>query len=137
MYRTELTVPADVIDENGHVNNVAFVQWMQDVATAHFDALGGREPMRAAGATWVARSHWVEYLGPAFAGDKLVILTWIATAKRVRSLRRYQFRRAEDDKLLVRGETDWVLITTATGRPCQIPDAMRQAFTLVPPEQEP
>jgi len=26
------TIPENVIDENGHVNNVAYVQWMQDAA---------------------------------------------------------------------------------------------------------
>ena len=28
------TVPADAIDENGHVNNVVYVQWMQKQARA-------------------------------------------------------------------------------------------------------
>ena len=29
------TVEATDIDEQGHVNNVAYVRWMQDVAVAH------------------------------------------------------------------------------------------------------
>ncbi len=31
IYAYEITVPASAIDENGHLNNVAYVQWMQDV----------------------------------------------------------------------------------------------------------
>jgi acyl-CoA thioester hydrolase len=62
LYQDAFTVPASAIDENGHANNVAFVQWMQDVAIRHFDAAGGRAAMQAAGGAWVVRSHHVEYL---------------------------------------------------------------------------
>ena len=60
----EFAVPEGAIDRNGHVNNVAFVQWMQDAATRHFDSGGVTETMRAAGGTWVARAHKIEYLQP-------------------------------------------------------------------------
>ena len=137
IHREEFIVPDSAIDGNGHVNNVAFVQWMQDAATRHF-ALGGCvEAMRAAGGTWVARSHHIEYLRPAFPGERLQILTWVADFSRVRTLRRYQFRRASDAQLLVRGETDWVFVNAQSGKPCSIPEAIRQAFVVIPPEQEP
>ena len=32
VYQFDLKVPAEVVDGNGHVNNVAYVQWMQDAA---------------------------------------------------------------------------------------------------------
>ena len=128
-------VPPGAIDANRHVNNVVFVQWMQDVATRHFEAMGGAEPMRRAGATWVVRSHTIEYLGPAFAGERLRVSTWVVNFSRVRSRRRYRFARLADGKLLVRGETDWVLVNAATGRPCSIPVEIQRAFVLV--EEEP
>lgn len=131
IFRDEFTVPPAAIDANGHVNNVVFVQWMQDVATRHFNSAGCAEAMRQAGATWVVHSHTVEYLAPAFAGDHLQVSTWVVNFSRVRSLRRYQFMRPSDAKLLVRGETDWVLVNAATGRPCSIPESIRRAFVLV------
>ena len=137
LYRDELTVPDGVIDENGHANNVAFVQWMQDVAIRHFDAVGGRAAMQAAGGAWVVYSHHVEYLLPAFAGDRVEILTWVANFNRALSLRRYRFLRASDGKLLVRGETLWVFVNAGTGRPLRVPDDLRQVFTLLPEEHEP
>ena len=36
----KLTIGADSIDLNGHVNNQEYVRWMQDVATAHSSAQG-------------------------------------------------------------------------------------------------
>ena len=137
IHREEFTVPDIAIDGNGHVNNVAFVQWMQDVATRHFELGGCVEVMRAAGGTWVARSHHIEYLRPAFAGERLQVLTWVANFSRVRSLRRYRFLNAADGKLLVRGQTDWVFINARTGRPASMPEEIRKAFPLVMADQEP
>ena len=71
VHRHEITAEADVVDENGHVNNVAYVRWMQDAATLHADSVGGTAATREAGATWVVRSHHVEYLLPAFEGDRI------------------------------------------------------------------
>lgn len=134
IHREEFVVPDSAIDRNGHVNNVAFVQWMQDVATRHFDSGGVNDAMAAVGGTWVARSHKIEYLGPAFAGERLQVLTWIVDFSRVRSLRRYKFLRASDGKLLVRGETDWVFVNAKGGRPCSIPEEIKRPFVTV--EQE-
>ena len=136
IYRSEFTVPQDAIDGNGHVNNVAYVQWMQDVAIAHFTATGGADLMHDLGGTWVARSHHIEYLAPAFAGDRIEASTWIATLRRVRSMRRYAFTRVSDGILLAKGETEWVYVDTETGRPGSIPEAIKRAFTLVPHGQE-
>ena len=136
IFREEFTVPAEAIDANGHVNNVVFVQWIQDVATRHFEQVGGGELMRRAGAIWVVRSHRVEYFSPAFANDRVQVMTSVASFSRVRSLRRYKFVRAGDGKLLVRGETDWVFVKADSGRPCSIPEAIEKAFVLVPGEVE-
>ena len=131
IYREEMVVPDEVIDGNGHVNNVAYVQWMQDVAVRHFAAVGGIELMHAVGGTWVARSHRIEYLRPGFSGDRIEVRTWIADCRRVRSLRRYEFVRLCDGALLARGETDWVFVNAESGRPRAIPAVIRQTFIVV------
>jgi len=136
IYRNTFTVPETAIDGNGHVNNVAYVQWMQDIAIAHFAATGGVDVMHDAGGTWVARSHHIEYLSPSFAGDVIEATTWIANLRRVRSLRRYAFTRVSDGKRLARGETDWVFVNVESGRPSSIPEAIELAFTLVPDDRD-
>lgn len=132
IYRYTFTVPAEALDPNGHVNNVQYVQWMQDVAVRHFSALGGMQPTQALGATWVVRSHNIEYLSPAFMGEQLEVRTWVADIRRVRSLRRYEFVRPADDKLLVRGVTEWVFVDAKTGRPLSIPDEVLRVFPMLP-----
>lgn len=139
VFRHRFTIPTDAIDGNGHVNNVAYVQWMQEAAIRHFDSLGGGPVMQRAGATWVVRSHRIEYLAPAFAAEEIEVLTWIAGVRRVRSLRRYEFVRPSDGRLLVRGETDWVFVDVRDGRPIAIPEYVLAVFPIVaddPKDQE-
>src|SRR5215212_1114432 len=129
----DLLVPPEAIDANGHANNVEFVRWMQDAAVHHADARGLSAATREAGATWVVRSHHVEYLRPAFAGDRLRVLTWVADFRRAFSTRRYRFTRPADGAVLARGETNWVFVDSNTGRPKSIPAELQGMFEL-PPE---
>ncbi len=138
IYSYRFTIPIDANDENGHVNNVAYVQWMQDVATMHSDAQGcTRELYQRLGSCWIARAHNIEYLRPAFAGDEIEIQTWVCNLKRARSLRRYRFLSAKDQSVLAQAETDWVYVDTDSGRPRKIDAEVSKAFILVPEEEEP
>ena len=134
IYSYEFTVPPDALDENGHVNNVRYVQWMQEAAVHHYESIGGIPLTQAIGATWVVRSHNIEYLRPAFAGDRIEVNTWVVNIRRVRSLRRYRFIRAADGKLLVKGETDWVFVDAKTGAPRLVPEQIVTLFQFLPDE---
>ena len=134
VYRFDITVPAEAVDENRHANNVAYVQWMQEAAIQHSAAAGCTKMTRALGAAWVVRTHRIEYLNPAFAGDALTVLTWVANFRKVRSLRRYKFIRAADQTILAQGETDWVFVDAGTGRPRAIPDEIKNAFGIAAEE---
>ncbi len=130
VYRYKFPVSDDSIDANGHVNNVMYVRWMQEAAVRHFEALGGTAYLQQLGATWVVRSHRIEYLAPAFASEEIQVSTWVANVRRVRSLRRYEFARAADDRLLVRGETEWVFVDAGDGRPILIPEQITRLFSM-------
>ncbi len=131
-FRHEFVVDRNAIDQNGHVNNVVYIQWMQDVAVLHSRMCGGTAAIERIGCSWVVRSHTIVYLRPAFAGDRLTAVTWIVDFRKVRSLRKYIFLRQDDGKVLARGETDWVFVKSDTGRPCAIPADVRQCFPLLP-----
>jgi acyl-CoA thioester hydrolase len=130
VHRYNLTVTEASVDRNRHVNNIAYVQWMQDGAIQHAELAGGTRLAEALGATWVVRTHRIEYFSPAFAGDEITVETWVADFRRVRSLRRYRIIRARDGVLLAEGETDWVFVDAKTRRPRRIPEEMVRAFGL-------
>lgn len=128
VYVHPVIVGASAIDANGHANNVEFVRWMQEAAVAHADAVGCTAATLAAGATWVVRSHQIEYARPAMEGDRIEVRTWVENVRRAFSLRKYEFVRPSDGVTLARGQTDWVFIDAATARPRTIPDAIAGMF---------
>lgn len=126
-----LSVPPSAIDALGHVNNQEYLRWMQEVAIAHSAARGWpMERYLAIGAGWVVRSHFIEYLRPAFAGDAVRVTTWVADVKRRSSTRKYRFTREADAQELVRAETLWVFVDIATGTPREIPEEMKTGFLI-------
>lgn len=127
VYSKLITIPKSAIDGNGHVNNVAYVQWMQDIAVEHYASIGGIQA-QGPDATWVIREHRIEYFLPAFEGEEMEIRTWVENVRRVRSLRKYEFVRKSDGRVLVRGETDWVFVDARTGMPRAVPPEVIKVF---------
>ena len=128
----QFKVSAEVVDTHRHVNNVAYVQWMQDAAIGHAEACGGARLAQELGGSWFVRMHRIEYLKPAFLNDELTVLTWVASWRKVRSLRRYRFIRSSDQAVLTEGETDWVFVDSATSRPKPITEDIVSAFGIAP-----
>jgi acyl-CoA thioester hydrolase len=81
-------------------------------------------------ATWVIREHKIEYFLPAFAGEEIEIKTWVENVRRVRSLRKCEFARKSDGRVLVQGETHWVFVDAKTGRPLPIPQEVSSVFAI-------
>ena len=127
------TVPQSVIDENGHVNNVAFVQWMQEAAIRHGASVDYIQPENTG---WFVREHRIEYFLPALFGEELEVRAWLSEIKRVRLHRRYEFIRTSDGKVVAKGETDWVYVDAKTGRPIAIPADIQVLFPIVPDQAD-
>jgi acyl-CoA thioester hydrolase len=110
---------------------------MLDAAGEHTAAQGWPLARYAeAGAGWVVRSHAIEYLRAAFAGETIALATWVAGLTRTRSTRKYAFYRPADDALLAQAQTLWVFVDFRTGRLTRIPDEVQAAFEVVPADAE-
>ena len=135
VYEHPHTVRPDEIDAQGHVGNVHYVNWMQAAAVAHSSAQGWTpERYQDAGAGWVVRSHFIEYLQPAYEGEQVIVRTWVADMKKVTSMRKYRILRPADGAVLARAETDWAFISRETGGPRRIPPELAQSFEVVSAE---
>jgi acyl-CoA thioester hydrolase len=106
------------IDELGHVNNTVWVQWIQDMATAHWDAAA--RPEDRAAFYWVVVRHEIDYRGNIGEGEAVTATTWIeGAAQGAKSLRRVEFVDAAG-KRLVSAATTWAMLDRATGRLARI-----------------
>jgi acyl-CoA thioester hydrolase len=132
VFALTFSIPEHAIDELGHVSNLKYLAWMQDIAIQHSAARGWPvERYLENGAVWVVRSHFITYFRPAFAGETITLRTWVAEFRQRSSSRRYLVRRTNDRHVLVEAETVWVYVDRQSGRPRKIPDELRAAFEVV------
>jgi acyl-CoA thioester hydrolase len=126
----------NVVDKHiyvmGHTNNVVYVSWLEDVAWGHSQALGlGWEKYSELNRAMVARRHEVDYLAATFAGDTLVMGTWITENDQKLSIaRRYQLIRPEDGVSALRGCTKWVCVAIDSGRPKRMPPEFIDGYAI-------
>lgn len=97
--------PAD-IDRQNHVNNTVYLRWVQEVATAHWEARVPAAARETIG--WVVLRHEIDYKTPACLGDEVVLRTWVGKATRITFERFTEMRRARDHALLSQARTIWV-----------------------------
>lgn len=118
-FEMTLLARAEHIDELGHVNNAVWVQWIQKVAVAHWNALA--KPEHQLAYHWVVVRHEIDYLHPGNPDERFKAVTWVGERpKGARFDRFVEFIRS-DGKVCVRARTQWAIIDEALGRPIRIP----------------
>ena len=66
------------IDANGHVNNVVYLAWAQDLAIAHWSSVAPAADQARWG--WVVLRHEVDYRRPLKLGEPATGRTWVDDA---------------------------------------------------------
>ncbi len=114
------------IDANGHVNNVVYLDWAQQLAIAHWDSRAP-EDERARWA-WIAIRHEVDYRRPLVLGETATGRTWVAEASEGPRFDRFVRIDGPDGQMCAQVRTVWVLIEQSSGRPRRVPDWMVRTF---------
>lgn len=106
------------IDELGHVNNVVYLRWVQEVATAHWNYAAPQHLKEIY--TWVVIRHEINYYYPAFLGDEIIGYTWVGEHQGAKFDRFVKLCRAGSEKVLAEAKTTWCLLDAKTMRPRRI-----------------
>ena len=117
--------PAD-IDENGHVNNVVYLRWAQDMGVAHWRSLA--PPEEQARWAWIALRHEIDYRRALMPGETGHGRTWVAETAQGPRFDRFHRIDAADGAMCAQVRSAWCLIEQATGRPRRVPDWMIALF---------
>ena len=113
-FARDFTAVPDDIDELGHVNNTVWLQWVQMLATAHWEAVATAEHREAF--LWVVTRHVIDYRGNVSAGETVTGETWVPDPPRgARFDRHFRFL-GGDGRMKVEGVTTWALLDRASGR---------------------
>ena len=119
VFTRAITALPEHIDELGHVNNAVWVQWIQDVAVAHWDAVADAAHKDAY--VWVIIRHEIDYLRAVTVGETVTGRTWVGEAPKGARFDRLMEFTGEDGKVRVRARTVWAILDKATGRPLRVP----------------
>ena len=126
VYEHPIIVHTEDIDAMNHVNNVVYVQWVQDAASAHWVRLAPPDVLSKY--NWVVLRHEIDYRNAALLNDHLVAKTWVEHYEGVKSTRIVKIYRPRDSKLLVEAKTLWCLLHASNNRPARVGDDIRTLF---------
>lgn len=119
------TVKASDLDVQGHVNNVTYLRWVQDVAVAHWLEVSGEEIRDKY--TWVVTRHEIDYKREAYEDDEIEARTWVGKRTKVTWDRHTEIRRGED--LIVEARTVWCLLDRDRMRPAKISEEIESLLS--------
>jgi acyl-CoA thioester hydrolase len=125
-FELSFTARSEHIDELGHVNNAVWVQWIQQVAVAHWDSVADAAHKDAY--VWVVVRHEIDYLRAALEGDRIIARTWVGDAPQGARFDRLMEFAGPDGKVCVRAKTQWAIIDKALGRPIRVPPEVIAPF---------
>lgn len=126
VFELAFTAQPEHIDELGHVNNAVWVQWIQEIAVAHWDTVTDDKHKQAY--FWVVVRHEIDYLRPAHDGDRIIGKTWVGDAPQGARFDRYVEFAGNDGRICVRAKTGWAIIDKAAGRPVRVPPEVVAPF---------
>ena len=129
-FEMHLAVQSGDIDILGHVNNIVYLRWVQDIAIAHWRARAPQEDQNAL--YWVVTRHEIDYKRSAMPGESILARTWIGKASRFAFERHTEILRAADGKLLVKALTLWCPMSRTTNKPVDVRPEVRALFAVGP-----
>jgi len=115
-HQINLKVQKQDIDALNHVNNVVYLQWVNDISEKHWSILSNREIDSKY--FWVAIRHEIDYVNQAVLDDDITVYTWIGETGGVKSIRNVHIYRGQI--FLAKARTTWCLVDMKTNKPTRI-----------------
>ena len=115
-YQDTFKVEKNAIDGLNHVNNVVYLQWVNDISEKHWNVLAGKEIKEKY--LWVVLRHELDYMNQAFLGDEITVITWVGESSGVKSIRYVHVYKGET--ILLKAKSTWCLLEVKTLRPTRI-----------------
>lgn len=113
-----LQVKAEDLDELNHVNNVRYIEWVNDVAKAHWSKLATLKMLDDY--FWVLINHNIAYKSQAILNDNILLKTFVKSSEGVTSTRIVEIYNNQAQKLLATSETKWCFMDAKTKKPTRI-----------------
>lgn len=128
IFTQRFPVDAADIDELGHVNNIVYLRYAQDIAIAHWRSRASEEMV--AGFVWVVMRHEVDYRAQLQLGDEVEVRTWVAEAPRGPVWPRFvDIYKAGSGKPAAQITSNWCMLDAQTRKLKRVPMDLVQRFS--------
>jgi acyl-CoA thioester hydrolase len=117
-HKKTIIVLPEHLDDVNHVNNVIYVQWMQDIATEHWNIFATDKLKQEV--VWMIKRHEIDYFNQAFLGDELLMETWTGDYTNITWKRHYEITRLTDNKKIISASSVFIPFDRTTQRPRKI-----------------
>jgi acyl-CoA thioester hydrolase len=117
-FSLSISIQKSDIDELGHVNNVVYLRWVQEVAAAHWNFVASSELKTKY--SWVVLRHEIDYRLPVFLKDNIIGSTWVGEYHGARFERFVKLYQAGSKKVVAEAKTIWCLLDGVTMKPKRI-----------------
>ncbi len=124
VFEKTIVVEENHLDDLNHVNNVVFLQWVQDISKDHW--LTKTNDDVNSKMYWVVRSHHLDYKKQVFLGDQLRIKTFVTNYKGPFSERVVEIY--HQDRIVVKATSNWCLISRENDKPMKVPSDLQHLF---------
>lgn len=104
------------IDNLQHVNNVVYLNWVQQASEKHWKSISN--PIIDTKYVWIVLRHEIDYLQPALLDDIVTIKTWIGDSYGVKSERFVTI--SLGNKIIAKAKTIWCLLDRNSLKPIRI-----------------
>ncbi|CAN5803538.1 acyl-CoA thioesterase [soil metagenome] len=125
-FSATIKVEPQHLDDVNHVNNVIYVQWMQDIASQHWEAFASDKLKQEI--LWMIKRHEIDYFNQAFLHDELLMTTWTGEFTNITWKRHYEIVRPADNKKIISAASVWITLDRKTQRPRRIDDELISMF---------
>jgi acyl-CoA thioester hydrolase len=120
IFTQRFPVAAADIDELGHVNNIVYLRYAQEIAIAHWRSRASAEMIAAY--VWVVMRHEVDYRAPLMLGDEVDVRTWVDEAPQGAAWARFvEIRKSGAQKVSAQIKSNWALLDAQTRRLRRVP----------------
>ena len=124
-YSIVKTVTKEDLDDLNHVNNVVYVDWIQEVSKKHWEVVSKNITSPY---IWVVRRHDITYYGAAKLDDDVLVSTSVRDSKGPISYRKVHMQDNNTGKVLVKSLTEWCLLNSKTLKPIRVPENIKNLF---------
>ncbi len=126
-YSKEIVVSERDLDDLDHVNNVRYVQWIQDISKEHWQKVAPKKIQDDV--VWVVMTHYIEYLSSALINDPILLKTHIKSSKGAKSTRIVEMFHGKTNNPILRSTTEWCLVNKNTQKPIRISEEIKVLFS--------